>query len=308
MKYILIFVVLLLNYSCRQFNRTFNESSEMSTDTQTLDSLEKVLPIDERVGCNDTLGISLRPEYSVYPMGTKRVRFFLCNNSGMEICFGANLRVTYQDKRGTWRILPFINYSVPDVLNVVQTGDYRFLNCPLDSDVPLQGSGRYRCFYPINWNGKDLIFMGECRLTNMEKSVRNVPFYISIDSDNPVKASDKMNIEEKQDSVFRIAEVMPEFPGGMDKLLPFIEKSIQYPQQALKNEVQGRVIVHVIIEKDGSFTDCRIVRSVDPYLDKEAIRIAARVMPKWKPGKQDGKPVRVEYTFPVCFRIVPPMK
>ena len=144
--------------------------------------------------------------------------------------------------------------------------------------------------------------MAGFRLTNnkqeLKNVVRNLPFFTPLD---PTNQSDKTDVEEKQDSIFKTAEVMPVFPGGMDKLSTFIENNMQYPQQALKIGVKGRVCVQIVIEKDGSVTNCQIIKSVDPYLDKEAIRIA-NLMPKWKPGKQNGITVRTQCIFPVCFK------
>ena len=93
---------------------------------------------------------------------------------------------------------------------------------------------------------------------------------------------------------------MPEFPGGMAECLKFLAKNIKYPTIAQENGVQGRVIVQFVVNQDGSIVDPVVVRSVDPYLDKEALRVI-QMMPKWKPGKQRGKAVRVKYTVPVTL-------
>ncbi|MEG1905769.1 MAG: energy transducer TonB, partial [Bacteroidales bacterium] len=85
-------------------------------------------------------------------------------------------------------------------------------------------------------------------------------------------------------------------------LLGFISKSVKYPVIAQENGIQGRVIVSFVIERDGSVADAVVVRGVDPSLDKEALRVV-KSMPKWTPGKQRGKPVRVKYTLPVTFRL-----
>lgn len=95
---------------------------------------------------------------------------------------------------------------------------------------------------------------------------------------------------------------MPEFPGGMKAMLDFISKNIQYPESARQKGVQGKIIVKVVIDKDGSATQPILMRSVDSDLDKEALRIV-ELMPKWKPGTQRGKAVKVEYTFPVIFKL-----
>ena len=95
---------------------------------------------------------------------------------------------------------------------------------------------------------------------------------------------------------------MPEFPGGIQELMKWLQKNLKYPAISAENGVQGRVIVQFVVNTDGSIVDPVVIRSVDPYLDKEAIRVVS-AMPKWKPGEQRGKKVRVKYTLPVQFRL-----
>lgn len=102
--------------------------------------------------------------------------------------------------------------------------------------------------------------------------------------------------------VFDVVEVMPCFPGGDVALMKFLAENIKYPVVAVDNGIQGCVICTFIVERDGSITDIKIVKSVDPSLDKEAVRVL-RAMPRWKPGIQKGAPVRVKYTVPVTFRL-----
>ena len=95
---------------------------------------------------------------------------------------------------------------------------------------------------------------------------------------------------------------MPSFPGGMAALMAYLQKSIKYPPVAEENGIQGRVVCTFVVERDGSVTDVRVAKSVDPSLDKEAVRVVS-AMPKWIPGKQNGQSVRVKYTLPVTFRL-----
>ena len=95
---------------------------------------------------------------------------------------------------------------------------------------------------------------------------------------------------------------MPEFPGGQAELMSYIAKSIKYPVVAQENGIQGRVTCTFVVNKDGTIVDAQVVRGIDPALDKEALRVI-NSMPKWKPGKQRGKPVRVKFTLPVTFRL-----
>ena len=107
-------------------------------------------------------------------------------------------------------------------------------------------------------------------------------------------------VEEEQ--IFQVVEEMPSFPGGDAECMRFLNKNIKYPTIAQENGIQGRVILQFVVNKDGSIVDVVVARSVDPYLDKEAVRVV-NMMPKWKPGKQRGKPVRVKFTLPVTFRL-----
>ncbi|MHA7112209.1 energy transducer TonB [Sunxiuqinia elliptica] len=106
--------------------------------------------------------------------------------------------------------------------------------------------------------------------------------------------------EEEEGQVFFIVEDMPEFPGGELALRKFIANAIKYPVIAQENGIQGKVYVNFVVDKDGSVQNARIARGVDASLDKEALRVVNN-LPKWKPGKQRGKPVRVSYTVPISF-------
>lgn len=107
---------------------------------------------------------------------------------------------------------------------------------------------------------------------------------------------------KKNDMVFDVVEVMPQFPGGQIAMLQYIMKNIKYPEQAMKEGIQGRVAVSFIVEKDGSISNVRPIHSVHPLLNKEAVRVV-KSMPKWSPGKQNGKPVRVRFNVPVMFKL-----
>lgn len=111
------------------------------------------------------------------------------------------------------------------------------------------------------------------------------------------------NIAIPDDMVYEVVDQMPEFPnGGITGVMQYLGKNIKYPAAAQENGIQGRVTVQFVINKDGSITDVKILKGADPNLDKEAMRVVAN-MPKWKPGKIGGKPVRVKYAIPVNFRL-----
>lgn len=118
-------------------------------------------------------------------------------------------------------------------------------------------------------------------------------------ADEPVKPEPAPEVENK---VFDVVEVMPSFPGGQSALMQYLNSNIKYPVVAQENGVQGRVVVSFVVEKDGSITDVRVVRSVDPSLDREATRVV-KSMPHWIPGKQNGSAVRVKYNVPVSFKL-----
>ena len=106
----------------------------------------------------------------------------------------------------------------------------------------------------------------------------------------------------EETKIFTVVEQMPMFPGGDAALMGYLRDNIHYPTVAAENGVQGRVVVGFVVERDGSITDVNILRSVDPSLDREAMRVV-KSMPRWTPGKQNGSAVRVKYQVPVTFRL-----
>lgn len=108
--------------------------------------------------------------------------------------------------------------------------------------------------------------------------------------------------EVVEDIIHVTAEFMPEFPGGVSALMKYLNATIKYPTISQEIGSQGRVIVQFVVDRDGNITNPEVVRGIDAHLDKEAIRVIS-AMPKWKPGTQNGKKVRVKYTVPVVFRL-----
>ena len=113
---------------------------------------------------------------------------------------------------------------------------------------------------------------------------------------------DGSDASNTNDNAFDVVEQMPEFPGGQIAMLNFLSKNIRYPEAAHKAGIQGRVVATFVVEKDGSISNAKVMRSIDPLLDAEALRVISS-MPNWIPGKQDGKPVAVKYTIPVTFKL-----
>ena len=109
-------------------------------------------------------------------------------------------------------------------------------------------------------------------------------------------------VEEVEEEIFTVVENDPEFPGGMEALYKYLQTSIKYPTIAKENNITGRVYVTFVVEKDGSIANPRILRDIGGGCGQEAIRVV-KAMPKWKPGKQRGKAVRVQFNLPVSFNL-----
>ena len=150
-------------------------------------------------------------------------------------------------------------------------------------------------------------------VVSMKDDVQNldevmVVGYAAYEDENEVveTKSIKLPTEEKREDeeqvIFQVVEEMPSFPGGMRECMMFLGRNIKYPVLAQKAKIEGRVIVQFVVDRDGSITDTKVVRSVSPELDAEALRVMG-LMPKWNPGKQRGKAVAVKYTMPIMFSI-----
>lgn len=112
----------------------------------------------------------------------------------------------------------------------------------------------------------------------------------------------KTVVAQKNQQVFDVVEQMPEYPGGMQALFEYLGQNLKYPGDAKEQKVEGRVIAIFVVETDGSISNVEVVRPVFPSLDAEAVRVLSG-MPKWKPGMQSGKVVRVKYTVPINFSL-----
>ncbi len=131
--------------------------------------------------------------------------------------------------------------------------------------------------------------------------------------DIDVEADDETEMEEYippedddeeivEAEIFTVVEAMPEFPGGMGKLMSYLGNNIKYPPFAKETNIQGRVFINFVVEPDGSISNVKVLRGIGGGCDEEAIRVV-NSMPKWKPGMQRGKPVRVSYNLPVKFTL-----
>ena len=135
--------------------------------------------------------------------------------------------------------------------------------------------------------------------------VDDVEINAEVDQNEQIEEYVPVEVEEEEiqeAEIFTIVEEMPEFPGGMNKLAEYLGKNIKYPQMARESGIQGRVFVQFVVEPDGSVSNVAVMRSLGGGCDEEAIRVV-KSMPKWKAGKQRGKPVRVSYILPVNFKL-----
>lgn len=260
--------------------------------------------INEKVGVSHTRGIYIRPEYPVFSTEAMTATFILDNYSGKNVVCGEHYYVTYEDEKGIWRELP-MNGAFLDIAYIVWDKTERTMTASLNPDVHPNKPGRYRYFYEVSIDREPILMMAEFRLTANEKEwkeAKRTPLPEGLLKAKKEIGSQPME-ENSEEPIYEVVENMPEFPdGGLPALVDFIKESIKYPDVARKNGVEGRVIVKVVINKDGSATDPIVVRSIDPYLDKEALRVA-QLMPKWKPGTHLGKVVKVYFTFPVIFKL-----
>lgn len=122
--------------------------------------------------------------------------------------------------------------------------------------------------------------------------------HMDIDDSTPVIVAEP----EEEEAPLPVAEVQPEFPGGYNALAQYLRKNIKYPTVCQEQGIQGRVIVAFVVNKDGSIVDAEVIKPINPYLDKEALRVV-NAMPRWKPGMMQGKPVRVRFSLPVQFKL-----
>ena len=128
-----------------------------------------------------------------------------------------------------------------------------------------------------------------------DTEVEDIDINAEVDQDEVIE-------EYVEEEVFLSVEENPEFPGGPAKLLEYVQKNLKYPMMARESDIQGRVFVGFVVEKDGSISNVRVLRGIGGGCDEEAVRVV-QSLPKFKPGKQRGNPVRVQYTLPIVFKL-----
>ena len=152
----------------------------------------------------------------------------------------------------------------------------------------------------IKVNGQDIKVVEQGDIVTMEGEV-DQDLTPDIQEPKSVEIPNAMAVDAKEDA-FDVVEEMPEFPGGPKALMDYLMENVKYPKTAFDADIQGRVIAQFVVDKEGTVRDAHVVKSVDPALDAEALRVINN-MPKWKPGRQNGKVVNVKYTIPVNFQL-----
>ena len=199
-------------------------------------------------------------------------------------------------------LLPIVGVTL--ALNAETVTDYVYNNDEPQKQVPVK-KGRQNA--AIKNNGKTILQVVEApdQKTEAEAPKTESQTELKVEGTATLKVEGTATASEQNQApkdVFDVVEVMPQFPGGVQELFSFLSKTVKYPAEAEKAGTQGRVIATFVVRKDGSISDAHIVKSVDPLLDAEALRVI-NAMPAWIPGTQSGKPVNVKYTVPISFRL-----
>ena len=145
----------------------------------------------------------------------------------------------------------------------------------------------------------------QLEIVNDDVEVEDIEINAEVEQNEVIEeyvAPEVVEEEVQEQEIFQIVEQMPEFPGGEGKLMEYVAKNIKYPQIARETGIQGRVFVGFVVEPDGSISNVKLLRGIGGGCDEEAMRVI-KSLPKWKPGKQRGKAVRVSYQIPVFFKL-----
>jgi TonB family protein len=215
---------------------------------------------------------------------------------------------------GKWFVDDVISYYVNDKGETVCYSQKEAMNEFVDEQygsrayVPDESESGFS--YYTDEQGNEWMVLEDGTLVNRgnvneddEAEVENVETNVEADQNEVVEGEKEPAIEEEgEDEIFAIVEEMPQFPGGEVKLMEFIAQNIKYPQIARESGIQGRVFIGFVVEPDGSISNVKLLRGIGGGCDEEAIRVI-NSMPKWRPGKQHGKTVRVAYQIPVIFKM-----
>lgn len=183
---------------------------------------------------------------------------------------------------------------------------FRLFEAGLYPDLHSNRAGRYRFFYDIILDDtrQGVKMMAEFRLSDDEEELKNRTrnTHQELPLSSGPNASAEVKYTLSADYVYECVEEMPEFPGGLSALLGFVKEHLRYPESTRKDGLQGRVVVGVVIDEEGNVTQSCIFRSISSQLDAEALRVIG-LLPKWKPGRLRGKPVKVRFAIPVTFKL-----
>lgn len=248
--------------------------------------MKKIISIIALVLC--TLAVSAQKSQKTHQVAKTEYEFILPQKPELEMEYPKDVRL--DDNVQTYKALSY-DGSYAFIYNEKHCGYY---------DVPMSLRSGFRSSVSdlqkenssLYWKRVKEIMADIDKYWNKQKSS-------SVDESGYISKSNRTSGGGK---VFDVVEVMPQFPGGMGALMQYLSSHIKYPVEAETNRIEGRVICTFIVEKDGSISDIEVSRSVDPSLDKEAVRVISS-MPAWTPGWQNGKPCRVKFTLPVTFKL-----
>jgi protein TonB len=149
-----------------------------------------------------------------------------------------------------------------------------------------------------------LLFLASVATAHAQQQTAQKPKDPNVDVviDSPIPMDTSKNVPYDPNRIFTVVEQEPVFPGGFQSFYKFLAKNVHYPASAVQNHIQGKVFVTFVVETDGSLTDMKVVKSVSPDIDAEAIRVL-KSSPNWKPGLQNGKPVRIQFAVPIDFSL-----
>lgn len=251
---------------------------------------------DATTGVADTLGVSLIPKYTAWPTASDTATFLLMNRGPYNISCGAEYKVTFEDEHGVWRELPSGGIFNSMAYGVLPGGSRRIV-ARLNPGVNRNRTGRYRLLYKVDiGSAKDIMMMADFRLTSDSTEQAGIRETVI-----PTATGDTVTVGGyEQTAIYDIVEQMPEFPGGVSAMQEYLRNNLSIPDSIDIGEIQGQAVVGFVVSTDGSLTDVSLLRSACPVLDREAMRLV-RAMPRWTPGRQNGRPVRVRYAVPVDF-------
>lgn len=247
--------------------------------------------------CTDTFGIKMYTEKAVYPLNTASVTVRIVNRSGRSISMGSPYRVLRKEGE-KWLSLPGATVWTLEERILPSNKIYPF-SASLHPSLYVLTPGIYRVVkeMDIGDNYRDWYFAAEFRIGN-EMEERD-----AADKEPSSKPLQEVAEEKDMDIAYDVVEEMPEFPGGMSALMDFIRKNLNYDKSLVPETVViPRVIVQFVIDEEGNIIHPVVLQGLNPELDEEALRVV-KLMPKWKPGRQSGKPQKVRYTMPVNFTL-----